>query len=96
MLFEICNEVEIGRYAALDCYDPQNLKETALGLDKLLDQYLQEYQKAGLQVVQYQSIDDFVLPYLNWNSSDCSGPPQKESIFLHNLYDRPEESALAL
>lgn len=63
MISGISNETEIGSYDVLGCYDPNDLNKTALACDGLLNEYLNEYKKADLQVTRYRDIDDFVGHY---------------------------------
>ena len=65
MLNDISSEVEIGTYDVLSVYDPGDLQKTADGFDRILEQYLGEYEKTGLQPARYTDIDAFVLSYLN-------------------------------
>ena len=45
-------------------YDPKNLQGTALNFDEIVNSYLAEYEKVGLQVNKYSDIDSFVKEYL--------------------------------
>ena len=65
MLADISNAVEIGTYDVLRAYDPNDLKKTAEGFDKILLQYLREYEKAGMKAEHYADIDAFASAYLN-------------------------------
>lgn len=64
MFSEIDSEGSIGRYDVLDGYNPQSLHKTAAAYDATLKEYLQEYEKAGIEVRHYSDIDGFVLAYL--------------------------------
>ena len=64
MFSELCDEMEIDSYHALDGYDPQNLRKTAQAFDDLIQEYLKEYQKVNLQVARYPDVDAFVTQYL--------------------------------
>ena len=63
MFSEINSEVDISRYDALSGYDSQDLYKTAEAYDGILNEYLKEYRKAGIQVKHYSDIDAFVLDY---------------------------------
>lgn len=64
MFSEIKGDTNIGDYNAFTCYDPSNLTKTAEAYDALLENYLQEYKKANLNVKRYPDIDVFVKDYL--------------------------------
>lgn len=64
MISDVGMEVGIARYPVLEGYHPQDLKKTAMAFDNWINEYLQEYHKAGLQVTRYQNIDEFVRNYL--------------------------------
>lgn len=63
MFSEIASEADIDRYDVWEGYDPQDLHKTAKAYDNLLDGYLNEYKKAGLQVRHYSDIEAFVRDY---------------------------------
>lgn len=63
MLSGIGGETDIDAYNALSVYDPNDLKKTAEGFDRVLHAYQKEYQKAGLQVKRYPDIDAFLVEY---------------------------------
>ena len=65
MLADIGNAVDIGTYDVLRAYDPNDLKKTAEGFDRILEQYLREYEKAGMKAEHYADIDAFTAAYLN-------------------------------
>ena len=65
MLADIGNAVEIGTYDVLRAYDPNDLKKTTEGFDNVLEQYLREYEKAGMKAERYADIDAFAASYLN-------------------------------
>ena len=64
MLNDIRSEVDIGEYDVLSAYDPGDLRKTAEGFDRILRQYLQEYEKAGLHPARYADVDAFVSAYI--------------------------------
>lgn len=64
MLSEICAEAEIGDYNVFDVYDPNDLQKTAQAFDNFLKEYLNEYQKSGLEPNRFKDIDLFVEYYL--------------------------------
>ena len=64
MLAGIGAEVDIAPYDALSVYDPNDLKKTAEGFDRLLQDYLREYEKAGIQAKRYADVDSFIAAYL--------------------------------
>ncbi|MDE5589787.1 MAG: hypothetical protein K2J60_11725 [Acetatifactor sp.] len=63
MFSEIESEVNIDRYDVLGGYDSQELHKTANAYDDILNAYLKEYRKTGIQVRHYSDIDAFVLDY---------------------------------
>ena len=63
MITDISSEMEIGTYDVLSVYDPDDLKKTAEGFDRVLQEYLQEYKKAGIVPKRYENIDAFVDAY---------------------------------
>ena len=67
MLNDISSEVDIGTYDVLSAYDPGDLQKTADGFDRILRQYLNEYEKAGLRPVRYADVDEFAATYMR----DC-------------------------
>jgi predicted nucleotidyltransferase len=64
MLNDISSEVDIRTYDVLSAYDPGDLRKTADGFDRILRQYLNEYEKAGLRPARYADVDEFVAAYL--------------------------------
>ena len=64
MLNDIAGEVDIGTYDVLSAYEPGDLRKTADGFDRILQQYLSEYKKAGLRPARYADVDEFVSAYL--------------------------------
>lgn len=61
MFSEIESEVNIDRYDVWKGYDPQDLRKAAKAYDYILNEYLTEYKKAGIQVKHYSDIEAFVL-----------------------------------
>ncbi len=68
MLNDISNEVDIGTYDILSVYDPGDLQKTADGFDRILQQYLNEYEKAGLRPARYADADEFAAAYMKLDS----------------------------
>ena len=68
ILSEIFSSVDIGSYDALSAYDPGDLKKTAEGFDRVLQDYLREYEKAGIKVKRYADADAFAEAYLEAGS----------------------------
>ena len=64
MLKDIGGEADIGTYDVLSAYDPGDLRKTADGFDRILQQYLGEYEKAGLRPAGYATVDAFAEAYL--------------------------------
>ncbi len=64
MLNDISNEIDIGSYDVLSIYDPGDLRKTAEGFDRILQQYLNECEKAGIRPSRYADINSFVSAYL--------------------------------
>ena len=63
MMAEIGSRTEIGSYDVLAVYDPDDLKKTAEGFDRILKTYLQKYEKIGLKTETYPDIDAFISAY---------------------------------
>ena len=64
MLNDISGEVDVGTHDVLSIYDPGDLRKTAKGFDRILEQYLGEYEKAGLRPARYADVDSFISFYL--------------------------------
>ena len=64
MLCGISGGVDIGPFDALSVYDPADLKKTADGTGKLLEDYLREYERAGLKANRFADVDAFIAAYL--------------------------------
>ena len=64
MIEDLKEKVRIGDYNGLKCYNPGDLKETADRFDRLLEEYLKEYQKVGMEPKKYRDVDEFVEQYL--------------------------------
>ncbi len=64
MISEISGRAEISEHDALSVYDPQDLSETSRGFDRFLQDYLTEYQKAGLRPACYPDVDAFLSDYM--------------------------------
>ena len=64
MMEDIGGECDIPSYDVLDVYDPTDLTKTRQGFDRILQEYLREYQKAGLNVKRFPDIDSFIKDYL--------------------------------
>lgn len=63
MFSEISSGVDINSYDVLEAYDSQYLYKTAKLYDGILNEYLKEYRKAGIQEKCYFDIDAFVHDY---------------------------------
>ncbi len=64
MLADVADGAMKGKYDALAIYDPGDLPGTAARFDGLLEDYLTEYRRAGLEPVRYGDIDAFLRRYL--------------------------------
>ncbi|MDE7294227.1 MAG: nucleotidyltransferase domain-containing protein [Oscillospiraceae bacterium] len=64
MFAEIKSETDIGEYSVFENYHPHDLEKTAQAFDSLINGYLKEYQKTGLQAERYRDIDEFTEKYL--------------------------------
>ena len=73
MLNDIGSEVDIGTYDVLSAYDPGDLRKTADGFGRVLRQYLNEYEKAGLQPARYADVEEFAAAYLKSDRQELSG-----------------------
>ena len=63
MIADIGSRADIGSYDAFAVYDPDDLKKTAEGFDRILETYRREYEKAGLKTEIYTDIDEFIAVY---------------------------------
>ena len=72
MMAEIGSRADIGSYDVLAVYDPDDLKKTAEGFDRILETYRREYEKAGLKTEVYSDIDAFVSVYKEAGRSEHS------------------------
>ena len=64
MAEELYGMTDIALYDGLEDYNPDDLNETAVRFDALLDSFLQEYEKAGIKTKRYPDIDAFSEDYL--------------------------------
>ena len=64
MLSGISSEVDIGSFDVMSVYDPADLRKTAEGFDAILNDYLQEYDRAGLKVNRFTNVETFCRAYL--------------------------------
>ena len=64
MMEDIGSETDIRSCSVLSVYDPDDLKKTAEGFDQVLQDYLEEYQKAGISPERYPDVDAFISAYL--------------------------------
>lgn len=65
MLDDIYAEHDIARYDVFAGYEPVDLAAAAAAFDRILDEYLSEYKKAGIAVKHYPDIYEFVRGYGN-------------------------------
>lgn len=63
MLKDINDEVTIGEYEVYSAYDPNDLLKTAKAFDDILNQYLENYKAANMEVNEYPDIDAFIKNY---------------------------------
>lgn len=64
MLQEISDEADIIPLNPFDDYDSHDLDATARRFDKFLNEYLDEYDRTGIQLKRYPNIDAFIEDYL--------------------------------
>lgn len=64
MLDAIADTTAIGKYDLIESYDPTDLSNNAKLYDACLNEYETVYQKAGLTVKRYHTVDAFVEDYL--------------------------------
>ena len=64
MFHDIAEEVDIETYNAMSAYVPKDLQKTAENAETVLQDYLQEYRRAGLKEKRYADIDAFIAAYL--------------------------------
>ena len=65
MLEQIAAETAIPDYAVMEDFSPDDLEANVKIFDSVLDRYLQEYRKAGMEQVRYPDSDAFVSAYLD-------------------------------
>ena len=63
MMSDIRSDGDIDPYDVLAVFDPDDLKKTAEGSDRILEAYHQEYRKIGLKAEVYPDIDAFIAAY---------------------------------
>ncbi len=73
MLNDIAEEIDIKTCNVLSAYVPGNLQKTAENVEVILQNYLQEYRRAGLKEERYADIEAFIAAYLE---SEKKIPPQ--------------------
>ncbi len=64
MLDDLREDAGIAALNALSAYDPEDLKKTDENFRKMLDNYLDEYRRAGLRPVRYPDVETFIAAYL--------------------------------
>lgn len=67
MLAGISESCDIPEYGVMESYSPEDLKANADIFDRILDRYLEEYRKAGMDPNRYPDADAFVRTYLDTN-----------------------------
>lgn len=63
MLKELAELCRIEPLNVLNVYDPRDLNATREGYNRLLEKYLREYEKIGLPIRAYESMDVFLQSY---------------------------------
>lgn len=61
---DLADEFDMVRYDAIACFDPTDLQKTAKAFDAVLSAYCGEYEKAGLSLCSYKSIEQFEAAYI--------------------------------
>ncbi|MBP5452466.1 MAG: hypothetical protein J6Y16_09555, partial [Treponema sp.] len=64
MAEELYGMTDIALYDGLEAYKSDDLNETAVRFDELLNSFLKEYDKAGIKTKRYPDIDSFASDYL--------------------------------
>lgn len=64
MMDEIAADVAIERFHIMDRYNPADLTGNVEVFDDALNQYLQEYARAGISPKHFANVDEFVEFYL--------------------------------
>lgn len=64
MAEELYGMTDIALYDGLEAYKPDDLNETAVRFDELLNSFLKEYEKAGIKPKRYPDINSFATDYL--------------------------------
>ena len=62
---EIGENVSIQHLNLLSDFDPRDLKKNTENFDSALEQFLEEYQNAGIRPNVYKNIDEFLIHYLS-------------------------------
>lgn len=64
-MFEgIAAENAIPKFQVMEEFDATDLAKNAKILDEALEDYRQEYNKLGMEVKQFHTVDEFVRAYL--------------------------------
>ena len=65
MLDDIAAEVDTPDPKIMEAFDPKDLMKNAVAYDRAMEEYRQAYDRAGIQVVRYGNLEDFLVSYLN-------------------------------
>lgn len=63
MLKEIAEGVDIPEWNTMDGFDPRDLQKNGETFDRILAQYREEYQKAGMEPKIFPNVDAFLAQY---------------------------------
>ena len=70
MLDDIAAEVDITERDAMAGFDPRDLGQNAQVFDNVLEAYLEEYRRAGMEPRRFADVDGFLADYLGGISSE--------------------------
>lgn len=63
MLSDLGAETDIGEYDVFVGFDPNDLKKAEAAFDDIINDYLNEYRRAGIRAERYRDIDEFAEKY---------------------------------
>ena len=61
---DLCAGLDMPRYDALSGFDPKDLTKSAQWYETALQNYAQEYEKAGMQLNRFATVEEFSAHYL--------------------------------
>jgi GNAT superfamily N-acetyltransferase/predicted nucleotidyltransferase len=95
MMTEIGSRVEIGLYDVPAVYEPDDLRKTAEGFDRILETYHQVYEKIGLRTEAYSDIDAFITAYKEAGSAESRTLNESDNLLRAGPADSAAIAELA-